>query len=103
METRRGEGRERKEMESSMSWEAGSGEESDRTMSSVEVWLEETMLLTQWMSLEVVAVMLACCIHRQHLFVWTVFSPKYLYMGAWVVCWHLAVNVVAAGILAWMD
>lgn len=78
-------------------------EKSDGALTSTEVWLEETMLLTQWISLEVVAVMLACCIHRQHLFVWTVFSPKYLYMGAWVVCWHLAVNVVAAGVLAWVD
>ena len=40
-----------------------------------------------------VAVMAACTLLRTHLFIWTVFSPKYLYAMAWAVGWHLIVSV----------
>ncbi|KAF2219724.1 hypothetical protein BDZ85DRAFT_268247 [Elsinoe ampelina] len=45
------------------------------------------------------ATMLSCTILRTHLFIWTVFSPKYLYAVAWAIGWHLVVNVVWAGSL----
>jgi ethanolaminephosphotransferase len=35
------------------------------------------------------------------LFVWTVFSPKYLYAVGWAVGMHLAVNVGLGGVLFW--
>jgi len=44
------------------------------------------------------AVMLACTVLRAHLFIWTVFSPKYLFTMAWVV-WHLGVNLLLGGVL----
>jgi ethanolaminephosphotransferase len=45
-------------------------------------------------------VMAACTLLRTHLFIWTVFSPKYLYAMAWAVGWHLLVNV-GLGRLLW--
>ncbi|KIW20627.1 hypothetical protein PV08_01203 [Exophiala spinifera] len=47
------------------------------------------------------AVMVACMVLREHLFIWTVFSPKYLYTAAWVVGQHTAVNMLAVGGLLW--
>lgn len=67
------------------------------TLTPAEVWQEATTLLTTWLALETTAVLTACTLHRQHLFVWTVFSPKFLYMAAWVVVWHLGCGVVCAG------
>ena len=40
-------------------------------------------------------VMLACTMLRTHLFVWTVFSPKYLYTVAWALGQHICVSTVA--------
>ena len=39
-------------------------------------------------------VMLACMLLRVHLFIWTVFSPKFLYSVAWSLGQHLCVNTV---------
>ena len=47
-------------------------------------------LLTLFTSTSTLAMMMACMLLREHLFIWTVFSPKYLYTLAWV--WHLLVN-----------
>lgn len=47
-------------------------------------------------------VMLACTILRSHLFVWTVFSPRYLYSIAWSVGQHLFINVTLAGLIFWL-
>lgn len=46
-------------------------------------------------------VMLACTALRTHLFVWTVFSPKYLYTIAWSLGQHLCVNTVAVCCFLW--
>lgn len=45
----------------------------------------------------VAAVMAACTVLRTHLFVWTVFSPKYLYCMAWNIGQHLIFNILLAG------
>ncbi|KAF9892200.1 major facilitator super transporter protein [Aspergillus nanangensis] len=46
------------------------------------------------------SVMAACTALRTHLFIWTVFSPKYLYTVAWAVLNHLGVNTLSeVGIL----
>jgi ethanolaminephosphotransferase len=47
-------------------------------------------LLTIFTGISTTAMMMACMLLREHLFIWTVFSPKYLYTLAWV--WHLIVN-----------
>ena len=63
------------------------------------VWKEHTAATTVFVAASTVAVMLACTVLRTHLFIWTVFSPKYLYAMAWAAGWHLIVNV---GIGAWL-
>jgi ethanolaminephosphotransferase len=41
------------------------------------------------------SVMAACTMLRTHLFIWTVFSPKYLYTLAWTILNHLFINLPA--------
>jgi ethanolaminephosphotransferase len=36
---------------------------------------------------------------RQHLFIWTVFSPKFLFQGAWIVLHHFMIQTLLATIL----
>lgn len=54
-------------------------------------------LLTVFTATSTLGVMLACTVLREHLFIWTVFSPKYLYVGAWAFGQHFIVN----GVLFW--
>jgi ethanolamine phosphate transferase 2 subunit G len=54
-------------------------------------------LLTLFTSASTLSVMLACTLLREHLFIWTVFSPKYLYMGAWALGHHFIIN----GLFGW--
>jgi ethanolaminephosphotransferase len=58
-------------------------------------------LLTLWMSASLTAVMLACTLLRSHLFVWSVFSPKYLMQVAWALGFHLGVQGLLGG-LFWL-
>ena len=48
------------------------------------------------------AVMLACTMLRAHLFIWTVFSPKYLYCIAWSAGQHLCVNLILGSLTYWI-
>ena len=57
-------------------------------------------ILTQFAAIHVATVMLACYVLREHLFVWTVFSPKYLYMMAWTFAQHMIVHGVFSGIIS---
>jgi ethanolaminephosphotransferase len=50
-------------------------------------------LWTFFVSTSLLAVMLSCTILRTHLFIWTVFSPKYLYAMAWTLGFHLLITV----------
>ena len=50
-------------------------------------------LLTFHATASLMSVMAACTALRTHLFIWTVFSPKYLYTMAWAMINHIAVNV----------
>ncbi|RYP39229.1 hypothetical protein DL766_000487 [Monosporascus sp. MC13-8B] len=54
-----------------------------------EVWRQHVGLLTVFTAASLVAVMIACTVLRTHLFIWTVFSPKYLYSMAWSLGMHL--------------
>lgn len=62
-------------------------------------YTQQAALLTVFAAGALVAVMAACTALRTHLFIWTVFSPKYLYSMAWSLGQHLAVNVAAGGLL----
>ena len=65
-------------------------------------WVEHLSLLTSFVSTSIMCVMLACTVLRTHLFVWTVFSPKYLYSMAWTIGHHLAANAGIASLLLWI-
>ena len=59
-------------------------------------------ILTIFTTSSLFSTMLACNLLRTHLFVWTVFSPKYLYSMAWAIGQHLVVNVLMGGLLFWI-
>ncbi|KAJ5092245.1 hypothetical protein NUU61_007115 [Penicillium alfredii] len=51
-------------------------------------------LLTFHVATSVISVMAACTALRTHLFIWTVFSPKFLYTMAWATAHHVGVNLL---------
>ncbi|KAG8353699.1 GPI ethanolamine phosphate transferase 2 [Fusarium venenatum] len=59
-------------------------------------------LQTLFVSAAVALVMAACTSLRTHLFIWTVFSPKYLYCMAWSLGQHLLINIGFGGLLFWL-
>lgn len=65
-------------------------------------FLRHAALLTLFVSTSLLFVMAACTALRTHLFIWTVFSPKYLYSMAWSMGQHLIVNVGAGGLFYWL-
>lgn len=78
-------------------------EESAReTRASAKEWRAHAALLTFWSGAMLAAVMLACTVLRQHLFIWTVFSPKYLFAMAWGIAWHLGVTMGLGGLVWWL-
>lgn len=59
-------------------------------------------ILTAFAASSVAFVMAACTALRTHLFIWTVFSPKYLYCMAWSLGQHLLINIGLGGLLFWL-
>ncbi|CEO58497.1 hypothetical protein PMG11_03218 [Penicillium brasilianum] len=58
-------------------------------------------LLTFHVATSLMSVMAACTALRTHLFIWTVFSPKFLYSMAWATANHLGLNLLGgAGLSA---
>ncbi|CAJ2506873.1 Uu.00g080590.m01.CDS01 [Anthostomella pinea] len=66
------------------------------------VFKQHVALLTVFVSISLGFVMAACTVLRTHLFIWTVFSPKYLYSMAWSLGQHLVVNIGVGGLLYWL-
>lgn len=62
-------------------------------------WAVYVAHMTAFVAVGLLAVMAACTALRTHLFIWTVFSPKYLYAMAWAAGWHLLVNIGLGGVL----
>lgn len=59
------------------------------------------ILITQFFfSGALAGIMGACIVLKDHLFIWTVFSPKLLYGGAWVVGMHCVVDVIGCVVLS---
>ncbi|KAJ5779033.1 Alkaline phosphatase-like alpha/beta/alpha [Penicillium paradoxum] len=56
---------------------------------------DPSSLFTFHVAMSLVSVMAACTVLRTHLFIWTVFSPKYLYSMAWATVNHVAVNLLS--------
>ncbi|KAF2263833.1 GPI ethanolamine phosphate transferas-like protein 2 [Lojkania enalia] len=65
-------------------------------------WEEHVALLTLFVGASLVSVMTACTVLRQHLFVWSVFSPKFLYGMAWSVAWHFGITVGLGALWWWV-
>lgn len=66
------------------------------------VWGAHVTGLTIFSTLSVAFVMAACTALRTHLFIWTVFSPKYLYCMAWSLGQHLLMNLGFGSALFWV-
>ena len=79
-----------------MLWIQNSGEKPNKD------WAQHLSILSAVVSTGVLCVMLACTALRTHLFIWTVFSPKYLYTIAWVIGQHLAANIGFGSLLFWI-
>lgn len=62
-------------------------------------WTEHIALQTMFVSAALFAVMLSCTVLRAHLFIWTVFSPKFLYAMAWSLAWHYGIGMGVGGTL----
>ncbi len=67
-----------------------------------DVYFRHIAALSIFAAVSMASVMAACTILRTHLFVWTVFSPKYLYGIAWSLGMHLGINVGLGGLLYWL-
>lgn len=67
-----------------------------------DVWTNHIAFLTLFTCVMLASVMAACAALRTHLFIWTVFSPKYLFAMAWGVAWHLGVSIGLGGVVRWM-
>lgn len=65
--------------------------------------LNRITLLTFHITASLVSVMAACTTLRAHLFIWTVFSPKYLYAMAWATINHIAVNIFSVACLRHLE
>lgn len=67
-----------------------------------DAFKNHVILLTIFVSMSVAFVIAACTALRTHLFIWTVFSPKYLYCMAWSLGQHLLINVGFGSFLFWV-
>lgn len=57
-------------------------------------------VLTLHAAVTLLAVMASCTAMRTHLFIWTVFSPKFLYSMAWILGSHIGINILGSAALA---
>ncbi|GAP87414.1 putative ethanolaminephosphotransferase [Rosellinia necatrix] len=79
-----------------------SGGHSGGGTRSRSVFTRHASFLTLYTAASLGFVMAACTALRTHLFIWTVFSPKYLYSMAWSLGQHLVINVGIGGLLYWL-
>lgn len=66
------------------------------------LWTQHVKLLTLFTGVMLASVMASCTALRTHLFIWTVFSPKYLFAMAWGIAWHLGVTLGLGGLVWWL-
>ncbi|KAI4654640.1 uncharacterized protein J4E79_008514 [Alternaria viburni] len=77
-------------------------EKGRETRKEGKEWVGHVALLTFWTGGMLGAVMLACTVLRQHLFIWTVFSPNFLFAMAWGIAWHGGVTLGLGGLVWWL-
>lgn len=66
-------------------------------------YLEQAILFTAFWCVAGLSVMVACTALRTHLFIWTVFSPKYIYTMIWSVLHHLVINLGWGALVYWAN
>jgi ethanolaminephosphotransferase len=66
------------------------------------VFMKYIALQTVFAATGLVFIMAACTELRTHLFIWTVFSPKYLYSMAWSIGQHIGMNIGLGSLLFWL-
>ena len=71
--------------------------ERDDQYHTADTFFTYFAILTVFATMSALSAMVACTFLREHLFIWTVFSPKYLYVIAWTFGYHFLVN----GICVW--
>ncbi|KAF2666431.1 alkaline phosphatase-like protein [Microthyrium microscopicum] len=79
---------------------AGKDEKSQEEPAGGELkgrYIAHLSMATFFTSASLLAVMVACTVLRTHLFIWTVFSPKYLYSMAWSLGYHFLVTLGLSG------
>lgn len=64
----------------------------------IQPWLSYIVTQSTLFSLVLGLLSISVTILREHLFIWTVFSPKYLYQIAWTVLFHWIVQVCLGSI-----
>lgn len=67
-----------------------------------DTWLafqKQVHKLTLFVCISILSVMMACTILRAHLFIWTVFSPKFLFSMAWIFGHHIGVNILLSALM----
>ncbi|KAF2841407.1 alkaline phosphatase-like protein [Patellaria atrata CBS 101060] len=81
-----------------------SPQEPNKTISTPQqfLFIHHVALLTFFTSVSLLAIMIACTALRTHLFIWTVFSPKYLYAMAWCMGHHIFINIGLGGLMWWV-
>ncbi|KKA27122.1 hypothetical protein TD95_000367 [Thielaviopsis punctulata] len=62
-----------------------------------DVFAQHVAMTTLFVAVSAAAVMAACVVMRTHLFIWTVFSPKFLYCAGWAAT-HVLLNVGLTGL-----
>lgn len=77
---------------------AGAG---SRKEGGESVYRQQIALWTLFWSTVGSAVMASCYLHRGHLFVWTVFSPKYIYTMTWSVLHLVVMNLGVGSLWRW--
>ena len=75
---------------------------SSKNTRQTQTWSHHLSLLTTFTASSTLSVMLACTTLRSHLFIWTVFSPKYLYVMAWSMAQHLCITVAFGSLVYWL-
>lgn len=70
---------------------------------SQDIIIQNIVINQIFFSGALVGIMGACIVLKDHLFIWTVFSPKLLYAAAWVIPQHIVIDVFAGSVLAFLS
>lgn len=66
---------------------------------SIDVWREYIVAQTAIYGVFLATLSISVTLLREHLFIWTVFSPKYLYQMAWTVLYHWGTQTLVGALI----